>query len=109
MLVYLNGKFVPKDEARVSVFDHGFLYGDGVFEGIRVYEGNVFRLKPHIDRLYESANTIVLKIPMTPDEMYQAVVDAVATSGMQDGYVRLVVSRGTGDLGTLARHHLQTG
>ena len=67
MQIYLNGKMVPKEEAAVSVYDHGFLYGDGVFEGIRAYEGNIFRLKEHIDRLYESAQTIALKIPMSPE------------------------------------------
>ena len=69
MLIYLNGKLVPKEEANVSVFDHGVLYGDGIFEGIRVYEGNIFRLKEHIERLYESAKTIWLEVPMTPEEM----------------------------------------
>ena len=69
MLIYLDGKLVPKEDARVSVFDHGVLYGDGVFEGIRVYEGNIFRLEEHIDRLYESAKTIGLEIPMSDDEL----------------------------------------
>jgi branched-chain amino acid aminotransferase len=99
MAVYVDGKIVPKDEALVSVFDHGFLYGDGIFEGIRVYEGNVFRLKQHIDRLYESAQTIMLEIPMTHAEVTQATLDTVAASGMQDAYIRLVISRGVGDLG----------
>jgi len=99
MKVYLDGKLVPKEQAVVSVFDHGFLYGDGVFEGIRVYEGNVFRLKEHIDRLYESARTIALEIPLTPDEMTQATVDTVAANEKKDAYIRLVVSRGPGDLG----------
>jgi branched-chain amino acid aminotransferase len=99
MLVYLNGKMVPLEEAKVSVFDHGFLYGDGVFEGIRVYEGNVFRLKEHIDRLYESAKTIDMRIGMTPREMMDATVHAVAANDKRDAYIRLVVSRGAGDLG----------
>jgi branched-chain amino acid aminotransferase len=99
VLVYVDGKMVPKEEAVVSVFDHGFLYGDGVFEGIRVYEGNVFRLKEHIDRLYESAKTIALEIPMTREEMIRATLDTVATNQRKDAYIRLVVSRGPGDLG----------
>lgn len=99
MLIYVDGKLVPKEEATVSVFDHGFLYGDGVFEGIRVYEGNVFRLDPHIRRLYESAKTIALQIPMRPAEMHRAVLDTVAANNKRDAYVRLVVSRGPGDLG----------
>ncbi len=99
MMIYLNGKLVPKDEAKVSVFDHGFLYGDGVFEGIRVYDGNVFRLKDHIDRLFESAKTIALTIPMSHQEMIQATLDTVAANGEKNIYIRLVVSRGYGDLG----------
>jgi branched-chain amino acid aminotransferase len=99
MLIYLNGKIVPKEEAKVSVFDHGVLYGDGVFEGIRVYEGNVFRLKEHIERLYESAKTVWLDVPMTPDELSRATVETVAANDMRDAYIRLVVTRGEGDLG----------
>lgn len=99
VLVYVDGKLVPKEQATVSVFDHGFLYGDGVFEGIRVYGGNVFRLKEHIDRLYESAKTIALEIPLTPEEMIRATLDTVAANGKRDCYIRLVVSRGAGDLG----------
>ncbi len=99
MLIYLDGKLVPREEARVSVFDHGFLYGDGVFEGIRVYDGNVFRLREHIERLYESARTIALDIPLTREQMIRATVDTIAANGKRDAYVRLVVSRGDGDLG----------
>jgi branched-chain amino acid aminotransferase len=99
MLVYLNGKLVAKEEAVVSVYDHGFLYGDGVFEGIRVYGGNIFRLRPHIDRLYDSAKAIGLEIPLSPAEMTQAVVETVAANRRPDIYIRLVVSRGPGDLG----------
>jgi branched-chain amino acid aminotransferase len=99
MFVHIDGKLVPKDEAKISVFDHGYLYGDGVFEGIRVYSGNIFRLEPHLDRLYESAQTLALAIPLTKAEMSQAVVDTVAANGLRDAYVRLVVSRGYGDLG----------
>ena len=75
MVVYIDGKIVPKNEARVSVFDHGFLYGDGVFEGIRVYEGTIFRLKQHLDRLFESARTIMLEIPLTHEELTAATLE----------------------------------
>jgi len=97
--IYVDGTLYAKEDARVSVFDHGFLYGDGVFEGIRAYEGNVFRLKEHIDRLYRSAHTIALDIPLTPEQMTQAVLDTVAANEERDAYIRLVVSRGPGDLG----------
>lgn len=98
-LVYISGKLVPKAEATVSVYDHGLLYGDGVFEGIRVYGGKVFLLEDHVVRLYESALAIRLKIPMTPQEMADAVIQTVAENGIDDGYVRLVVTRGAGYLG----------
>jgi branched-chain amino acid aminotransferase len=99
MLIYLDGKLVPREEARVSVFDHGVLYGDGVFEGIRVYDGNIFRLDEHIKRMFESAKTVWLNIPMTEQELQQATIDTVAANGMRDAYIRLVVTRGVGDLG----------
>ena len=99
MLIYVNGKLLPKDEAVVSVFDHGLLYGDGIFEGIRVYDGNIFKLKEHIERLFESAKTIWLNIPLSPKEMEQTTIDTVAANGMRDAYIRLVVTRGVGDLG----------
>lgn len=99
MWIYVDGKLVPKEEARISVFDHGFLYGDGVFEGIRVYSGNIFRLKQHIARLYESAKSIALDISMEPDELTRAVIATVAANGVGDAYIRLIVSRGVGDLG----------
>ena len=99
MQIYLDGKLVPKEDAKVSVFDHGFLYGDGVFEGIRVYDGNVFRLKEHVDRLYESAKTIKLEIGLSKEEMTAALLKTVAANGKRDAYIRLVVSRGPGDLG----------
>jgi branched-chain amino acid aminotransferase len=99
MLIYLNGKLVPREEANVSVFDHGVLYGDGIFEGIRVYDGNIFRLKEHIERLYESAKTIHLKIPMSPEELSKATVDTVTANNVRDAYIRLVITRGVGDLG----------
>ncbi|MCA9049582.1 MAG: branched-chain-amino-acid transaminase [Planctomycetaceae bacterium] len=97
--VYIAGKLVPAEQAAVSVFDHGLLYGDGVFEGIRVYGGKVFLEKEHIDRLYESALSIRLTIPISPDEMTQAVRNTVAANNISDGYVRLVVTRGAGSLG----------
>lgn len=97
--IYLNGELVRKSEAKISVFDHGFLYGDGIFEGIRAYQGKVFKLDEHIARLYESAKAIMLTIPLTVSEMRAAVVDTLRQNGLQDAYVRLVVSRGPGDLG----------
>src|SRR6516165_4423962 len=97
--VYLSGKLVDKSQATVSVFDHGLLYGDGVFEGIRVYGGKVFLLAEHIDRLYESARAIRLEIPMPKDDLIDAVNNTVAANGLSEGYVRLVVTRGAGTLG----------
>lgn len=100
MKIYIDGKFYDKENAKISVFDHGFLYGDGVFEGIRVYSGRVFKLKEHIDRLYDSATAILLDIPMSKEEMTKAVADACKENNVYDnGYIRLVVSRGAGDLG----------
>lgn len=98
-LIYLDGVFVPKSQAMVSVFDHGFLYGDGIFEGIRSYGGNVFCLKEHIKRLYESAKSILLDIPLSEEEMEEAVVETLRHNGFADAYIRLIVSRGVGDLG----------
>jgi len=97
--VYVNGKFYPKEEAKISVFDHGFLYGDGVFEGIRAYNGRVFRLEEHIERLYDSARTIWLQIPISQEEMARVVVESCRVNNLRDAYIRLVVSRGPGDLG----------
>jgi branched-chain amino acid aminotransferase len=97
--VYINGKFFPQEEAKISVFDHGLLYGDGVFEGLRSYRGKVFRLREHIARLYESAKAIWLEIPITRDAMCDAVDEAVRLNEIDDGYVRLVVTRGAGTLG----------
>jgi branched-chain amino acid aminotransferase len=99
MQVYVNGALVPKEQAVVSVFDHGLLYGDGVFEGIRVYGGKVFLLGEHVERLYESALAIRLVIPISPAEMAAAVEKTVAANKIGDGYVRLVVTRGAGSLG----------
>lgn len=98
-LVYIDGKFYPKSEAKISVFDHGLLYGDGVFEGIRVYDGVIFLLKEHIDRLYNSAKFIKLNIPISKEEMIAAVVEAVKRNRAKNSYIRLVVTRGMGDLG----------
>ncbi len=97
--IFLNGEFVPKDEAKVSVYDHGYLYGDGVFEGIRVYSGNVFRLREHLVRLYESAKSILLEIPYSLDEVTNIVVETIRQNKLSNGYIRLVVSRGAGNLG----------
>ena len=90
MKIYLNGNLVPKQEAVVSVFDHGLLYGDGIFEGIRAYNNRVFLLDAHIERLYQSAKAICLNIPMTPAEMSAAVVKTCKANGIADGYIRLV-------------------
>jgi branched-chain amino acid aminotransferase len=99
VLVYVDGKLVPRGEASVSVMDHGLLYGDGVFEGIRAYEGVVFRLREHIDRLYESAHYIRLNIPMSKEEMSEAVLTTLRHNQLRDAYIRLLVTRGIGDLG----------
>jgi branched-chain amino acid aminotransferase len=98
-LVWINGRLVEKHQATVSVYDHGLLYGDGVFEGLRIYSGKVFLLAEHIRRLYESARSIALNIPMTADALTQAVLDTVAANQKVDGYIRLVVTRGPGTLG----------
>jgi branched-chain amino acid aminotransferase len=97
--VYIDGQFYPKSQAKISVYDHGFLYGDGVFEGIREYNFVVFKLKEHIDRLYRSAHATTLKIPLTKEEMIQAVLETIRKNKMKDSYIRLIVSRGIGDLG----------
>ena len=99
VLVFLNGRWVPKSEAKISVFDHGLLYGDGVFEGIRAYNGCVFLLSEHIDRLYESAGFIELRIPHTKAEMTAALLDTLRKNGLREAYIRIVVTRGVGDLG----------
>ena len=99
LFIYIDGKYYPKSEAKVSVYDHGLLYGDGVFEGIKAYDGVVFKLKEHIDRLYTSAHTIMLNIPISKKEMMQAVVDTLKKNKLKDSYIRLVVTRGVGDLG----------
>ncbi|MCX5649112.1 MAG: branched-chain-amino-acid transaminase [Planctomycetota bacterium] len=97
--VWLNGELVPRDEAKISVFDHGLLYGDGVFEGIRSYGGKVFRLKEHVRRLFDSAKGIRLAIPMTPEELAGAITETLEANGLKDAYIRVVVTRGVGTLG----------
>lgn len=99
MIIYLDGEFVPEEEAKISVFDHGLLYGDGVFEGIRAYNGRVFRLTEHLVRLYNSAKAILLEIPLSFEEMEEAVLETLRRNKLQDAYIRLVVTRGKGDLG----------
>jgi branched-chain amino acid aminotransferase len=99
MKVYINGKFYDKEDAKVSVFDHGLLYGDGVFEGIRSYGRLVFKLKEHIDRLFESAKSIMLEIPLSKAELIKSVIATLKENNLKDAYIRLVVTRGEGDLG----------
>lgn len=99
MKIWLDGTLVDKADAMVSVFDHGLLYGDGVFEGIRFYNGRVFRLEQHIKRLYESAKAILLEIQQTPEEMTEALLETIRANDLQDGYIRLVITRGVGGLG----------
>lgn len=98
-LVFLNGKLVPAEQASISVYDHGLLYGDGVFEGIRAYNGRVFKLDEHVDRLYNSAKIIMLEPPVSKEEMKKAIVYTCKENGIQDGYIRPVITRGTGTLG----------
>ena len=99
MIIYLDGQYVPSAEAKVSVFDHGLLYGDGVFEGIRLYAGNVFRLVEHIERLEYSARAIMLPLPLSREQIIEAVCETCRRNHLTDGYIRLVVTRGAGDLG----------
>jgi len=98
-LIYVNGKIVPKSQAMVSVYDHGLLYGDGVFEGIRIYNGKIFKCQQHMDRLYRCAEKIHLKIPITQREMIQVQRDCIAANDLKEGYIRLVITRGYGTLG----------
>jgi branched-chain amino acid aminotransferase len=98
-LIYVNGKIVPKSQAMVSVYDHGLLYGDGVFEGIRIYGGKIFKCQQHVDRLYHCAEQIRLHIPIDKAEMVKIQRDCIAANGLTDGYIRLVVTRGFGTLG----------
>jgi branched-chain amino acid aminotransferase len=97
--IYIDGKFYSEANAKISVFDHGLLYGDGIFEGIRFYNGRVFRLEEHLERLWDSARSICLEIPMTHEEMTEAVLETIRQNHLHDGYIRLLVTRGIGNLG----------
>ncbi len=97
--IYIDGKFYSEGEAKVSVFDHGLLYGDGIFEGIRFYNGRVFRLEEHLDRLWDSARSICLEIPMSQRAMSEALLETIRQNDLRDGYIRLIVTRGVGNLG----------
>ena len=97
--IYIDGEFLPEAEAKISVFDHGLLYGDGIFEGIRFYNGQVFRLEEHHDRLWDSARSICLEIPMSRQEMTEALLETIRRNGLRDGYIRQIVTRGVGNLG----------
>jgi len=99
LLVYIDGEYYTKSQAKISVYDHGFLYGDGVFEGIRAYNGVVFKLKEHVDRLFRSAHALTLKISLSKQEVINAVVETLRKNKMKDSYIRLIVTRGFGDLG----------
>ncbi|WP_445474993.1 branched-chain-amino-acid transaminase [Methanococcoides methylutens] len=99
LLIYYNGEFVTKENATVSIYDHGFLYGDGVFEGIRAYNGRVFKLQEHVDRLYDSAKAIALEVPISKEEMSEAILETLRKNNLTDAYIRPIVTRGIGDLG----------
>lgn len=99
LLIYIDGEFFPKSQAKISVFDHGLLYGDGVFEGIRAYDGSVFKLEEHVSRLYRSAKMIMLDIPMTQEEMMTIVLETLKANNLREAYIRLIATRGVGDLG----------
>ena len=98
-LVYIDGEFLPRSRAKISVYDHGLLYGDGVFEGIRVYNRLIFKFKEHLDRLYASAHSMMIEIPLSREQMRATVIETLRRNSMEDGYIRLVVTRGVGDLG----------
>jgi branched-chain amino acid aminotransferase len=98
-LIYIDGEFYLKSQAKISVFDHGLLYGDGVFEGIRAYQGIVFKLTEHVARLFQSAHAMMLEIPLTKEAIIEAVLETLRKNKMKDAYIRLVVTRGVGDLG----------
>jgi branched-chain amino acid aminotransferase len=99
MKIYIDGKYYNRKDAKISVFDHGLLYGDGIFEGIRIYNGKVFKLREHIERLYQSARSLLLEIPIGRNKMEKAVLDTVRKNAKENGYIRLVVTRGEGPLG----------
>ena len=98
-LIYINGNLVPESEAKISVLDHGLLYGDGIFEGIRAYKGVVFKLREHIERLYDSAKFLKIEIPLSKEELIEAILETIRKNGLTDCYIRVVVTRGVGDLG----------
>lgn len=104
MLIYIDGEFYPENEAKISVFDHGLLYGDGVFEGIRVYNGRIFKLGEHIERLYESAKTVGIEVPLSKEEFKKAIIEVVRRNNLRDAYIRPIVTRGRGRLGLDPRH-----
>src|ERR1700682_5266432 len=104
LTIYLDGKFVPEADAKVSVFDHGLLYGDGIFEGIRFYNGRVFRLEEHLDRLWDSARSICLEITVSKSEMTEALLETIRQNDLRDGYIRQIVTRGIGNLGLNPAH-----
>ena len=99
LLIYVDGELLPQEQAKISVFDHGLLYGDGVFEGIRVYNGRVFRLPEHLKRLYDGARALQLSIPLDEAEMTEAIQETLRANQLREAYIRLVVTRGGGDLG----------
>ncbi len=99
MIIYIDGKYLPDDQAKISVFDHGFLYGDGVFEGIRAYHGRIFRLKEHLDRLYDSAQDDRSHSPITKEEMTAIICEVLLKNNLRDAYIRPIITRGYGDLG----------
>jgi len=99
MKIYIDGEYLPEADAKISVFDHGLLYGDGVFEGIRFYNGRIFRLEGHLDRLWDSARAICLTIPLTREQMTAALLETVRQNELRDGYIRLIITRGIGNLG----------
>jgi len=104
LLIYIDGEFYPENEAKISVFDHGLLYGDGVFEGIRVYNGRIFKLGEHIERLYESAKTVGIEVPLSKEEFKKAIIEVVRRNNLRDAYIRPIVTRGRGRLGLDPRH-----
>lgn len=108
MKIYIDGTLRDKEDAKISVFDHGLLYGDGVFEGIRFYNGKVFQLEEHIDRIFNSAHSICLKSPLSKGEMTQALLETIRSNQLQDGYVRLLLTRGVGTLGLSPEHCLRS-
>jgi branched-chain amino acid aminotransferase len=99
MLIYIDGQFLPREQAKISVFDHGLLYGDGAFEGIRAYNGKVFRLMEHVDRLFDSAKTIDLTPPLSKEEMAKVIIETLRKNNLKNGYIRPILTRGVGDLG----------